>query len=97
MNDTNKLELFNALIAVVTPVNSVGAVATSLDQPLSETNLDSLDLLMMAIYLSDIWGASEESVKNMQPVTVRDMFDHIIANKTKEPPETVALAVEMIN
>jgi hypothetical protein len=97
MNDTDKLELFNGIIAVVTPVNSMGAVATSLDQPLSETNLDSLDLLMMGIYLSDIWGAPEEAVKNMQPITVRDMFDHIIAHKTKEPPETVALALELVN
>jgi hypothetical protein len=97
MNDTQKLELFNGLIAVVTPVNSVGALATSLDQPLSETKLDSLDLLMMGIYLSDIWGAPEDAVKDMQPTTVRDMFEHIIASKTKEPPETVALALEMIN
>ena len=97
MNDSQKLELFNGLIALATPVNSVGAVATSLDQPLAETKLDSLDLLMMGIYLSDIWGAPEDAVKDMRPVTVRDMFEHIIAQKTKEPPATVALALEMVN
>lgn len=96
MNDNYKLELFNGLIAVVTPVNSVGAVATSLDQPLAETKLDSLDLLMMGIYLSDVWGAPEDAVKDMQPVTVRDMFDHIIAHKTKEPPATVAEALALV-
>lgn len=93
----DKLELFNALINVVTPLNSNGAHADSLNQPLADTGLDSLDLLMMAIYLSDIWGAPEEAVKNMQPVTVGDMIEHIIANKTKEPPATIAEALELVS
>jgi acyl carrier protein len=93
----DKLELFNALITVVTPVNSMGAHADSLDQPLAETGLDSLDLLMMAIYLSDLWGAPEEAVKDMQPVTVGDMIDYIIAHKTKEPPATIAEALELVS
>ncbi len=92
----DKLELFNALITVVTPLNSNGAHADSLDQPLADTGLDSLDLLMMAIYLSDLWGAPEEAVKNMQPVTVGDMIEHIIANKTKEPPATITEALELV-
>jgi len=93
----DKLELFNALITVVTPVNSNQAHADSLDQPLADTGLDSLDLLMMAIYLSDLYGAPEEAVKDMQPVTVNDMFEHIIAHKTKEPPATVQEALELVS
>jgi acyl carrier protein len=81
----DKLELFNGLIAIVTPVNSMGAEATSLDQPLAETGLDSLDLLMMAIYLSDIYGVPEEIAKTMQPVTVGDMFVFMEEHATKTP------------
>jgi len=81
----DKLELFNGLIAIVTPVNSMGAEATSLDQPLSETGLDSLDLLMMAIYLSDIYGVPEEIAKTMQPLTVGHMFQFMEAHATKTP------------
>lgn len=95
MNDNDKLELFNGLIAVVTPVNSNAAEALSLDDNLADTGLDSLDLLMMAIYLSDIYGAPEEAVKDMQPITVRDMFDHIIKHKTKEPVN-VHEAIELV-
>jgi hypothetical protein len=51
---------------------------------------------MMAIYLSDLWGAPEEAVKNMQPVTVGDMIDYIIAHNTKEPPATIAEALELV-
>lgn len=95
MNDNDKLELFNGLITVVTPVNTMGAKAESLDDNLGDTGLDSLDLLMMGIYLSEIYGAPEEDIKDMQPTTVRDMFDHIIKFKTKEPT-SVSEAIESV-
>ena len=80
----------------MTPVNSNGAHANSLDEPLGETGLDSLDLLMMAIYLSDIYGVPEEIAKEMQPVTVGDMFDYMEKHKTKEPPATIQEALELV-
>jgi len=92
----DKLELFNALILVATPVNSNGAVATSLDQPLADTGLDSLDLLMMGIYLSDIYGVPEEIAKEMQPVTVNDMFVYLEQHKTKDLPATLSEALELV-
>ena len=92
----DKLELFNRLIGVITPVNSMGAVATSLDQPLGETGLDSLDLLMMAIYLSDIYGVPEEIAKTMQPVTVGDMFVFMEQHATKTPT-SIQEAMESVN
>jgi acyl carrier protein len=81
----DKLQLFNGLVMVVTPVNSMGATATSLDQPLAETGLDSLDLLMIGIYLSDIYGVSEEIAKTMQATTVNDMFVFMEQHATKTP------------
>lgn len=91
----DKLELFNGLINIVTPVNSMGAEAKSLDQPLNETGLDSLDLLMMAIYLSDIYGVDEETAKTMQPMTVQDMFDFMEKHATKQP-NNIHEAIESI-
>jgi acyl carrier protein len=81
----DKLELFNKLIAIVIPVNSMGATATSLDEPLAETGLDSLDLLMIGIYLSDIYGVDEEVAKTMQVTTVNDMFAFMEQHATKTP------------
>jgi len=92
----DKLELFNALIVVVTPVNSMGAHAASLDDSLSGTGLDSLDLLMMGIYLGDIYGVEEEELKLLQPTTVKDMFDFMEQRKTKEIPQTVQEALGMV-
>lgn len=79
------LHLFNEVIKVATPVNSNKAQATSLDQPLSETGLDSLDLLMVGIYLAEIFGVSEEIAKQMQPKTVSDMINYMHFNRSKEP------------
>ena len=93
----DKLELFNALITIVTPVNSNKAVATSLDQPLNETGLDSLDLLMMGVYLSDLYGVPEEIAKQAQPTTVGEMIDYMEQHKTKEPPATAQEAVEQVS
>jgi acyl carrier protein len=92
----DKLELFNGLIPVVTPVNSMGAKADSLDQPLGETGLDSLDLLMMAIYLGDIYGVEEEQLKTLQPVTVGDMFTFMEQHATNSLPTDVKLALDSV-
>jgi acyl carrier protein len=92
----DKLQLFNDLIAIVSPVNSMGAHAAALDEPLNETGLDSLDLLMMGIYLSDIYGVEEEVAKTMQPTMVQDMFDFMEQHKTKELPATIEEALKSV-
>ena len=79
------LHLFNEVIKVATPLNSNKATATSLDQLLIETGLDSLDLLMVTIYLAEIFGVSEEIAKQVQAKTVGDLINYMHSNKTKEP------------
>jgi acyl carrier protein len=92
----DKLELFNRLIAIVVPVNSMGAKAEALSDPLSETGLDSLDLLMIGIYLSDIYGVSEEIAKTMEATTVNDMFVFMEQHATKTPTN-IQEALESVN
>ena len=79
------LHLFNEVIKIATPLNSNKAEATSLEQLLADTGLDSLDLLMVGIYLAEIYGVSEEVAKQMQPKTVSDMVNYMHFNRTKEP------------
>jgi acyl carrier protein len=79
------LKLFNEIIKIATPLNSNKAEATSLDQLLADTGLDSLDLLMVGIYLAEVYGVSEEMAKQMQPKTVGDMIEYMKTHKTKEP------------
>jgi len=79
------LHLFNEVIKVATPLNSNKATATSLDQLLIETGLDSLDLLMVTIYLAEIYGVSEEIAKQVQAKTVSELINYMHFNRTKEP------------
>lgn len=89
------LELFNQIIKIATPLNSNKAEAKSLEQSLADTGLDSLDLLMVGIYLAEVYGVNEEVAKQMQPKTVGDMIDYMLVHKTKEPAN-VEEAIESI-
>mgnify|MGYP003337142630 CR=1 FL=1 len=86
----DKLELFNELIKVIIPVNAKNAHATSLDQQLVDTGMDSLDLLMMGIYLADIYGVDEATAKHAQPKTVQEFFDFMEKYKSKEPTDVTS-------
>jgi acyl carrier protein len=79
------LHLFNEIIKVATPLNTSKAKATSLDQPLADTGLDSLDLLMVSIYLAEIFGVSEEIAKEVKAKTVSDLINYMHFNRSKEP------------
>lgn len=89
------LKLFNGVIKVATPLNSNKAEATSLDQLLADTGLDSLDLLMVAVYLSEIFGVNEEQAKQVQAKTVGEMISYMHFYRTKEPA-SVEEAIESI-
>jgi len=97
MTEKELLELLKGVVALATPLNSNGVNITSLDTPIAETGLDSLDLLMVSIYLSDVYGVSEEIAKTMQPVTVRDMFEFMCQHKTKEPISVEAALSDISN
>ena len=90
------LKLFNEIIKIATPLNSNKAEATSLEQLLADTGLDSLDLLMVGIYLAEIYGVPEETAKNANVAkTVEELISFMIFHKTKEP-ESVESAIESI-
>lgn len=79
------LKLFNEIIKISTPLNSNKAEATSLEQLLADTGLDSLDLLMVGVYLAEIFGVNEEQAKLVQAKTVGEMISYMHFYRTKEP------------
>jgi len=85
MTEQELLKILEGVVALATPLNSNGVEIKSLDENLAETGLDSLDMLMVGIYLGDIYGVSEDDLKTLQPVTVRDLFEFMCQHKTKEP------------
>jgi acyl carrier protein len=95
MTEKDHIELLNEIIKVARPVSADELKLTTLDIDLKDTGLDSLDFLMVGVYLSEIYGVSEEDMKLMQATTVRQMLDYMISKKTKEP-ESVQSAVNSI-
>lgn len=95
MNDKDLLELLNGVIAVARPIGAKDIEVPSLDAEVKDTGLDSLDFLMVGVYLSDIYGVSEDDLKNMKADTIRQMFEYLNAHKTKEPA-SVSEALDMI-
>jgi acyl carrier protein len=95
MTDQDYLDILNGIIAVARPVSADDLRLSSLDVNVADTGLDSLDYLMVGIYLSEIFGLTEEQIKEMKVKTVREMLDYMLARKTKEPT-SVAEALQSI-
>ncbi len=91
----DKLALFNALARKARPAHAEYTPIESLDTPLPETGLDSMDGLMLVIFLSDIYGISEEASKEFSFTTPAELFAEVDKHKTKEPT-TLEEALEQV-
>jgi acyl carrier protein len=86
MNEQDKIALMNHIITLARPVSSEELKINSLDTVIIDTGLDSLDYLMVTIYLSDVYGITEEDIKLApQPVLIRDLFNFMEEKATKHP------------
>jgi acyl carrier protein len=88
MNDQELLNLMNKIIKEAKPINGDEIVLTSLDTPIRDTGLDSLDCIMINIYLGEMFGVSSETISELQlgpESKMRDMLDFMLKHKTKEP------------
>jgi hypothetical protein len=81
----DRVQLFNEIVRASRAIGVPSTDATSLDQKLSEVNLDSLDTLLVSIYYCDVYGISEEKAKKLQPKTLMEIYEFIDQNKTREP------------
>ena len=96
MNESQKIELINHIIKLARPVSADELKVTTLDTEMKDTGLDSLDFLMVGVYMGDVYGLSEEDLKGLQPkppaegeepksFTLRDMFNYMEKHATKQP------------
>ena len=65
------------------------------DSPFNDLGFDSLDMLMVALYMCDIYGIPEEIGKTMQVKNCTELKVFIDQHKTKEP-ESVEAAIEAV-
>ena len=91
----DKLELFNAIVKHARPARGETVGAKTLDDPIGEIGIDSLDIIMISVYFSEIYGVSEEKAKELQPTTPGQFFELYEANATKHP-KTIQEALDNI-
>jgi acyl carrier protein len=81
----NFLELLNAVAQVAKPAHKDDINIQSMVEKLADADVDSLDTLMLVMYLSIIYGIPDEASKDFHPVTAEELLDFIKKHKTKEP------------
>jgi acyl carrier protein len=91
----NFIDLFNAVAKFVRPAHHDYEPFTNENQLFTDSSLDSLDMLMLGIYMCEIYGISEEIGKTMQPTNIAEMKAFISEHKTKDP-ESIDAALELI-
>lgn len=91
----NFIELFNAVARKAKPMHMDLAFASSMDDVMADLNIDSLDGLMMMMYIGELFGIPDEVCKDFNPTTVQEVYDFVQQHKTKEP-ESLEAAMEAI-
>ena len=78
ISDDDFYRLFNAAAVAAKPYGKPPIPATSMEDRFENIDIDSLDGLIMGMYLCDAFDVSEAEGKNMKPETVGDMRNFLV-------------------
>ena len=84
ISDDDFFRLFNACARLAKTPNNPPIPAGSMHDLLPDLNIDSLDSLVLGMYLCDAFGVPEEVGKTMQVRSVGDFKAFLVANATVE-------------
>ena len=79
----NFIELLNGVIHLAKPVSAEQSFAKSMDDRLIDLQLDSLDTIMLSMYLGEIYGISEDTMREMKVETVAELMAFLDEHKTR--------------
>lgn len=90
----NFIDLFNAIAKLARPAHANPILATGMEDVFADIGLDSLDGLVMLMYLCELYGIpDDDETKTWAPKTVKELYDLLMSRKTQEP-ESVEKALE---
>ena len=84
MTDLDFLKLLAAATKVAKPFHNGSADISDMDTPFVDVGVDSLDMLMIGIYMTDVFGVPEEEAKTMMVKTPREMREFLLKYATLE-------------
>ena len=79
------LELVNKVGRLVKKHSQEYQVLPSREVPIKDYGYDSLDTLMLTIYIGEAYGLPKEINEKLFPTTVLELETSIMLHKTKEP------------
>jgi acyl carrier protein len=91
----NFLDLLNAVTRQARPAHRDFKPMDSMDLPFTETEVDSLDSMMIVMYLAIIYGITDDECKDFHPKTPRELLEFIEHMKSRDPA-SIEEAMEMI-
>jgi hypothetical protein len=91
----NFLDLFNKVARVARPAHHEFIPVESMDTMFVDTCFDSLDMLMIGMFMSIIYDIDDEIAKELNPESMQAMLDAINQHK-KRDPESIEWAMELI-
>jgi hypothetical protein len=89
------ITLFNKVARVARPAHHEYIPIQSMDVRFIDTCLDSLDMLLISMYMSDIYDIDDAIAKELHPESMQEMMDLINLHK-KHDPESIEWAMEKI-
>ena len=91
----NFLDLLNAVARVARPAHHEFTPVTSMDEPFTESCFDSMDMMMIGMYMAMIYNIDDDIAKELRPETPAQMLAEIEQHKTQDP-ESIEAAMELI-
>ena len=95
ISDEDFLRLFNAAALAAKTPNNPPDEATSLDATFTDLGIDSLDAMIVGMYLCDVYQIPEEVGKHFRPKTVGE-FKQMLEAATTLTEINVEEAIESI-
>jgi len=77
LTDEEFLKLFNTAIDMAKPVSAEESYAKSINDSIKDLSLDSLDWIMLGIFLGDALGVCEATMRDMKPTSLADVKSYL--------------------
>ena len=95
MDTTNFLKLLNAVIKKAKPYYDEAPDVVDMDLRFADTEIDSLDMLMISVYMIEIFGIDEEKAKELRPATPNELKTFLELYKTKDVNDVDIVIAEL--
>jgi acyl carrier protein len=82
MTDADFLKLLNVVVKLAKPLSDTSKPIDNIKDSLADHNIDSLDMLMIGLYICDVFGVNEEDGKQIKVNTVEELRDFLFEKGT---------------